>query len=152
MTSILDKVKDYLNQVDVDYEVEEESIWFTGEGDTGSYDMSFIVLKDYQNIFLFLEFGKIIPEHKRLNVAEFIVRINNMFPLGGFEMFIDKGFVKYKISNILKGGILSGEMLDEMVTDALFTMDISFPGFLAVCNKGKSAVEAFKIVENAILN
>jgi hypothetical protein len=103
MTSILSKVEDHLKKESVGYDIDKENIWFTGAGDTGSYEMRFIIHEDYQNIFLYLEFGKIIPEYKRLTVAEFIVRINNMFPLGDFEMFIDEGFVHYKISNILKG-------------------------------------------------
>jgi hypothetical protein len=41
-------------------------------------------------------------------------------------------------------------MLDEMVDDALFVMDISHSGFMAICNKGKSALEAFTIVESAL--
>lgn len=152
MTNLLTGVEDLLLKKDVNYEKEEKCIYFViAVEDDDAYEMKFFSFENDQ-IILFSDYGEKIPEDKRLIVIEFIVRINNMFPLGDFEMFIDEGFVQYKISNILKGAMLSEEILDEMVNDALFAMDISHPGFMAICNEGKSALEAFTIVESGLMN
>ena len=54
------------------------------------------------------------------------------------------------MSNILVGQLLTNKIIEKMVGGALFSMDFSSPGFTAICNEGKSAIDAFEIAQSAL--
>jgi hypothetical protein len=151
MTSVLSKIEDCLNKKSIDYIKEGNSVLFTlSSRDNDDYQIEFVSYEDINQICLYLEFGKIIPEDKRPIVAEYIVRINNRFRIGALKMNFNTGDVYYKMSNILNGRLLTNKIINKVVGEALFSMDISSPGFKAICNEGKSAIDAFKISQSAL--
>ena len=151
MTNVLSKIEDCLNKKSIDYIKEGNSVFFTlSSWDNDDYQIEFVSYEDIDQICLYLEFGKIIPEEKRPIVAEYVVRINNRFRIGGLKMNFNTGDVYYKMSNILNGRLLTNEIFDRMVGEALFSMAISSPGLTAICNEGKSAIDAFEIAQSAL--
>jgi hypothetical protein len=96
-TGIMNTVKDHLTKTEVGYIEYENNVLFIGALDNESYEITLYVDEDNQKIFLFLEFKGIISADKRLMVAEFIVRINNMSPFGNFEMNIDEVYVRQQV-------------------------------------------------------
>jgi hypothetical protein len=150
MTSSLIKIQNLLNKKNIPYINEENSVLFTlSARDNDDYQIEFVSYEGNNQICLHLEFNRTIPEEKRPIVAEYITRINNRLPIGALKMNFNTGDVYYKVSNILNGQLLTNKIINRMVGEALFSMDISSPGFKAICNEGKSAIDAFKIVENA---
>ena len=151
MAGILNKVEDHLNEKNVAYIKEENSVSFIGSiGDNDDYEIEFVSYEDDHQISLFLDYKETILENKKPIVAEYIVRINSRLPIGALRMNFNAGHVYYKMSNILVGQLLTNKIIEKMVGGALFSMDFSSPGFTAICNEGKSALEAFTIVESAL--
>ncbi len=153
MTDVMDAVKEYMKENRIKYKQVGSDVIYKLSGYRKEYTIRLTIIenKDIEHVYLHTDYDFPIPEDKRLTVAEFIIRINPRFPIGGFEMFIDSGLVRYKSFAVVTGGELTREMINDISSTAIGAMDNSEPGFMAILN-GRTAIEAFKIVENEAEN
>jgi hypothetical protein len=65
---------------------------------------------------------------------EFITRANYGINIGDFEMDLDDGEIRFKISMDVEAGVLSNIMVRNMMVAAYTTVDRFFPGLMSVLN------------------
>jgi hypothetical protein len=78
----------------------------------------------------------IVPENRRLAMAEFLIRINDILNVGNFDMNFDNGEISYRTSIDVEGDRLTSPMIKNCVSVNINTMDRWLPGIMAVINGG----------------
>ena len=78
----------------------------------------------------------IVPENRRLAMAEFLIRINDIMNIGNFDMNFDKGEISYRTSIDAEGVGLTSLMIKNSISVNIGTMDRWLPGIMAVINGG----------------
>ncbi len=95
--------------------------------------------------------GLNIPVQYRAAVAEYLIRVNYLLPLGNFEMDMDSGEVRFRAGCETPGGELSVAMVRSMVYAGIRSMDHYFPGVLAVVHGGLSPEAALARAETQVI-
>jgi hypothetical protein len=89
----------------------------------------------------------LVPDARRLAVAEFITRANYGLIIGNFELDFNDGEVRFKTSLDIEGGDLSTTMVRNLVYANLASMDRYLPGLRAVIEGTASPAEAVQQAE-----
>ena len=89
----------------------------------------------------------IVPERKRLAVAEFLTRANYGLVIGNFEMDLDDGEIRYKSSRDAETGELTPDMIKNAVYASVLMMDKYLPGILAVLGGNVAPKQAIDEIE-----
>jgi hypothetical protein len=92
--------------------------------------------------------AELVPEEKRLSVAEFLTRINYMLTVGNFEMDFSDGEVRYRTSVDVEGDHLSNALLKQLTMANVTMMDQHLPGILAIINDNVLPIDAVTMVQN----
>ncbi len=90
-----------------------------------------------------------VPESGRKRLSEFLVMANFGLILGGFEMDMDDGELRYKSSFIYNEEGEENEFRQHLF-NALYTMDRYFPGIMAVLFAGLEPRVAISQINNYI--
>lgn len=93
----------------------------------------FVANEDRSVVLLYVEYSPKVPEGRRKEAADFLTRANFGLWIGNFEMDMENGEVRYKVSLDLENGTLSHEMIDNMIGAGISTADRYFPAFMSVC-------------------
>jgi hypothetical protein len=112
-----------------------------------SFRMIFDVKEDAEQLILLAISPNNVPEDKRLVAAEFITRANYGLRIGNFELDMNDGEIRYKVAIDVEGSSLSPQMLRNMIGLGVGTLDRYFPGLMAICFTGQSALEAVQQIE-----
>ncbi|KAL7579921.1 hypothetical protein ACA910_004922 [Epithemia clementina (nom. ined.)] len=72
-----------------------------------------------------------IIENRRRELARYLAGANYKVMVGHFDLDFRDGEVRFKISVILRGTVLSQEMVKQMIGISMKTMDKFFPGMMA---------------------
>jgi hypothetical protein len=88
-----------------------------------------------------------VPDDRRLAAAEFMARANFGLVLGNFELDMEDGEVRYRVSIDIEGGELTNKMVRNMIGAGVVTLDRYFPGLMAVCYADRDPKEAVTEVE-----
>ncbi|OLP17678.1 hypothetical protein BST81_15270 [Leptolyngbya sp. 'hensonii'] len=89
-----------------------------------------------------------VPEKKRLAVAEFLTRANYDLIIGNFELDFEGGGVLYKTASIVNQGTdLSSQLIGQLVFVNVMTMDRYLPGLMSVIYANVSPSEAIAQIE-----
>ncbi len=147
MPNLMNTIKEYLKDQSVDYSIEDGQLYFTLANADFSHEFQISVDEEVGWIYLFSEYDEKIPKKKLPVVAEFLMRINNRFPIGHFQMDYDDAYVRYKSSNIVGDGLLATNMIDVIIGEGLTIMNAGHPGLVAILEDGKTAIDAFRIVD-----
>jgi len=95
--------------------------------------------------------GMNIPQPYRLNVLEYLSRVNYGLPVGNFDMNLDTGDVRFRTSIETPDGELTVPIVRAMVYTNVHTMDHYFPGVVAVVHGGLSPEAALARVETQMM-
>lgn len=68
-------------------------------------------------------YGAKVPVDRRAAVMEAITRINWRHGIGGFDMDLSDGEVRFRIGMDVENGLLSEKMVDNMLGFSLYSMD-----------------------------
>lgn len=79
-------------------------------------------------------------------IVEFMNRVNVGILLGGFEMNLNDGFMRFKQGLSFKSAPFPLPMLRAACIHAVQTTDLYLPGITAILYGGQNAAEAVKIV------
>jgi hypothetical protein len=90
------------------------------------------------------------PESGRKRVSEFLTMANYGLILGGFEMDMDDGELRYKSSFIYENEVGEEYEFKQHLFNALYTMDRYFPGIMAVLFTGLEPRVAISQINNYI--
>ncbi|MFA6319062.1 MAG: YbjN domain-containing protein [Elusimicrobiota bacterium] len=146
MGKLLDTVAEFLiDDKWVFDKVEGRDIIKTGvRVKNASYRMFIDCVEVRQQVMLYVLSPDVVAPEKRLFAAEFLTRANYGLRFGNFELDMDDGEVRFKVSVDVEGSLLSTQMVRNMVAMAVLTMDRYYPGLKAVCltdTTPKSAAE-----------
>ena len=87
-------------------------------------------------------------ESRRRELARYLAGANYKVMIGHFDLDFRDGEVRFKVSTILRGSMLSKEMVKQMIGISMKTMDKFFPGMMA-CEFGDiPADDALAALEN----
>lgn len=107
------------------------------------------LILDIRNAF-FISYGCIdmnVEEDQRREMAEFFTRANFGLPIGNFEMDMNDGEIRYKVSVDCDHTTLSGQMIERSLDMPLIMFQRYGNEMLKVMFGMESAEEAIKIAE-----
>jgi hypothetical protein len=149
MGKLITAVEQYLENDDWNYEkIEDKDIikaWVKGKN--ASYRLFFQAREDNDRLLVYAVSESNIPEEKRGEIAEFITRANYGLQIGNFEMDMDDGQIRYKVSVDVEGSSMSNEMVRNMILVGVTMIDRYFPGLMSVSFAGISAKDAIAQIE-----
>lgn len=148
-TPLLDKVKQFLTEDDWKFEaVPDTTILRMGfKGDNGNWTVLAQSKEDYEQVFIYSVWTSNVSEDKRAAAAEYVTRANYGLPIGGFEMDLNDGEVRYKTSIDIEGGELTPTMIKNLLYLNVLTFDKYLGGLNKVVFGGVAAADAIKEIE-----
>lgn len=88
-----------------------------------------------------------IPESKRQTVAEYLTRANYGLNIGNFELDMDDGEVRYKVSSVWGEILPSLKVVERLVDTGFVMLDRYGSGLLSVVYGNATPQEAIKAAE-----
>lgn len=149
-TSALSKVVRYLKKEDWKFSVSpDRNLVHMGVGArNGTFNIAIAATEEEKIVVVYVIAPIKVPEGiKRINVADFITRANYGLIVGNFEMDFADGDLRYKSSVQFKGGVLSDQMIEDLLGKSVSTMDHYFTGLMKVIYSDTSASEAINDIE-----
>ncbi len=89
-----------------------------------------------------------VPEHKRMEMAEFITRANYDMVLGNYEMDFEDGELRFKTSIDVEGTQLTPELVKPVLYANVLMMDQYLPGVMSVIYADVAPKTAVEQVES----
>ncbi|HIJ80291.1 MAG TPA: hypothetical protein HPP76_01120 [Desulfuromonadales bacterium] len=102
-------------------------------GKNSDFKAVFVVREEHDSLFFYVEIAPKVPDGRRKEAADFLTRANFGIGIGNFEMDMENGEVRYKISIDMEGGVLSHAMVNNIIRTGFSTTDRYFPAFMSVC-------------------
>ena len=115
--------------------------------ETGLFELVIETDSDPREVNIFLYLPNNVPEAKRLQVMEYLTRINWHLPMGHFEMDLDDGQVRFVVSQLVNDGHLPAEPTLTLMRNALDRVETFFPGILRIVHGHLHAVAALTEIE-----
>lgn len=137
MGPIFETVGGWLEEQGIEYETrDDQSFSFNYKGSNGLWPC-FVICREEEAQVLFYSVAPVaVAEASRVDVAEFILRSNYGAVLGGFEMDVDDGEVRYRTGLDVSDTKLDPIMFRNIVLMNLLMMDTYMPALLAVIHGG----------------
>lgn len=145
MSALKDIVKQYFEENDWEYEQspENDGAFFAGvETDNGDFDVVIVAEDDANQLTCFCVHPDEVPEDRRSDVAEYMVRVNNSTMIGIYDMDFDDGTLRVRSSMNLADMQPTSSMVALLLHGAISTADIYYPGLQAVIEGEASPEEA----------
>lgn len=131
--------------------IKGKTIVFLGiNGENGRFQCVGDVIEDEKKFIFFSICGTNVPEEKRLNMSELLVRLNFGKFLGNFEMDYEDGEIRYKTSMILGSELIEPEILEYTIMANILTMDTSLSGLMMLINDDITPLQAYELIGNSV--
>jgi len=149
MGKILEIIEAHLTQDDWNYtkSKDKDMIICGVNGKNATFRLYFYVNEETEYLLITTAIDTRIPEHKRILVAEYIIRANYNLNLGSFELNMETGEIQYKTSISVKNGELSVQMVEHMIDAGVFTSDQYYTGLMAIIFADKTPLDAINEIE-----
>jgi hypothetical protein len=149
MSALIDIAENYLIDIGWKYEKDDDhGVIKTGVNATNaSYRLIVYAIEDKDLLTVYVSQDNNIPDNLRAAVAEFIARANFGLNLGNFDLDMDSGELGYKVAIDVEGGVLSTDMIGNMVGAAVATMDKYYPGLMSVLFANVAPQDAIMQIE-----
>jgi hypothetical protein len=85
-----------------------------------------------------------VPQKMKLKMAELVVRINQIAPIGHFKLNIDKGIMCYTTSIMIGKASVDDEIIEHVIFTNLFLAGQFFPVVADVMSGQKTPQKAFE--------
>lgn len=129
-------------------ELAEHSVVARVRGEAANYDVILTVHEDLDVLRCWVAFPVYASEPWRAAACDLLNRINHdELLMGGFEMAPDSGRVRWRLGCDVEGGVLSTQMVHNILTAGLAMSDRFFPALMAVGVLGLSPEAALALVE-----
>lgn len=132
---LIDQVQSMLSELDWEPTVQEDGcLYYPMQGNTGSWTVRVLVddKPEEINIWVMATMPVIIPEPRRRELADFLMRINLEFSPGHFVQLMESGEIVYVAGIELMDGQLTPRMLSHYFHAAIRNMDEFLPHFLTL--------------------
>ncbi|ACL21274.1 hypothetical protein DesLBE_0070 [Desulfitobacterium sp. LBE] len=108
--------------------------------------VSFIIVDEEQESLLCnTHIKQKIPFAKRVEVCNFMNRINYELAIGNFEMDMDDGEIRFRTYLDSANSEPSQEQLINLIWNGAQTFDTYYPGFIKIVSEDYSAEEAVRV-------
>ena len=146
---LMDKVRSFLDTEGITYQshpVREHSavVSMNLTGKSGSYRTFVEAREGQKRVLVYVECPVKVPGMRRSLAAEFLMRVNYSLALGNFELDFRDGEVRYRNAIDVDGGVLSLEMIRQLIMVPAATMDRFFGGLMQVVYGTTLPAEAFE--------
>jgi len=149
MGALTDIVKKYFeaNQWEYEQSPENEGMFLAGvETDSADFDV-LVVAEDQDNqLTCFCICPDEVPEDRRSEVAEYIIRVNNNLMIGVFDMDFDDGDVRVRSSINFADMQPTTDAVALLLHGAISSADIYYPGLQAVLDDEAAPEDALEDV------
>lgn len=153
MGRLLDAAIDFLDGDGWQYEVEPgradtegPRVHFRFSGEHAQYDCWIVCYEDTERVCILSIFPLVIPEDKRLRVAEYLMRANFGILVGNFELDFRDGEVRMKTSADVEDIPLTATFMKNLLVANLGTADRYFPGLGKVLFAGMAPADAIAVL------
>ncbi|MGE5675782.1 MAG: YbjN domain-containing protein [Mycobacterium leprae] len=116
-------------------------------GETGTWNCYAEVREEQQALIFFSVCPVKVPEHKRMDLAEFLTRANYGLIVGNFEMDFRDGEIRYKTSVRTGEETLPLTLIRNLVYGNVAMMDRYLPGIMTVMYGGASPAQVIAEIE-----
>ena len=145
---LIETCREFLDAAGLAYHTnstKQESTVFsmTMTGKTASFRTHLEIKEAQKRIFVYVICPIKVPEMKLSAVAEFLMRCNYSMALGSFDVDFRDGEVRFRNGIDVEGGVLSKEMVRQLVMLSVATMDRFFGGLMQVVYGSSVPLEAF---------
>ena len=152
-TPLMDKVREFLDNESITYQAHpprEESavVSMNLTGKNGSYRTFVEARQGQKRVLVYVESPVKVPVMRRGVAAEFLMRVNYSLALGNFELDFRDGEVRYRNGIDVDGGVLSLEMIRQLIMVPASTMDRFFGGMMQVIYGTTLPAEAYEECRN----
>lgn len=93
---------------------------------------TFLVIQDKEIVLFYVQLPAKAPEGRKKEAADFITRANYGMNIGNFEMDMEDGEIRFKVSLDVEAGTLSNVMVRNILMAGFGTVDRYFPGLMSV--------------------
>lgn len=132
---LIDQVQSMLSEIGWEPSTQEDGcLYYPYKGDTGTWTTRVLVddTPDEVNFWVMVNVPVIIPEQRRRELADFLMRINPQFSPGHFILLMESGEIVYAAGIELMDSKLTPKMLEHYFHAALRVMDEFLPHFLTL--------------------
>lgn len=147
---LIECISDYLANDDWKFDREGEegnAIQAYVRGDQATFRMRFATDEEGSLLTFMLHGPTHVPDDLRPEVLELLNLMNVRYMIGNFELNVARGEVSFRVGYDLEGGILSDQMIRNMISSAVSAFDKLFPALMAVCFAGVSPAQALVSAE-----
>ncbi len=147
---LIDRVEACFKQNEWPYERFEEDetvLQFDVSGQNAYYKGYVYTEENLRHMVVLVFVPNLVPENKRIAVAEFFNRANYGLSVGNFELDMEDGEARYRVAVDIEGGELSTTMVENMVGMGFILIDRYYPGIMALLYSDATPAEAIAAVE-----
>ncbi|MGI6357702.1 MAG: YbjN domain-containing protein [Bacillota bacterium] len=147
---ILETVCEYLDNERWSYHADRERslVFFDVAGEKGTMSCAIVVDEGLRCLTFLIQLGVTVPGIKRLRMSDFITRVNYALLLGCFELNVDSGDMRFRVSLPLADAELSRQQLRDIIATGIYTVDRYYPGVMMLIYKNATAAEAYNDGQN----
>jgi hypothetical protein len=151
MEHLFQQVIGLLNDTNYRFDVAQQHwmIRLPVEGLTGRF-VSYLRILDLGQLVMYSKHEAEVPISQRLNMAEFITRVNFGIVVGNFEMDFSDGEIRFKTSIDSQGEIVTNNVLTSLINANLANMELYLPGIQVMMTGDVSPEEALELCQQQI--
>jgi hypothetical protein len=149
-SELLQRVKQGLEEMDQSFAEESDSpcLRMMLNDSNGFFPCMLLVWPDYPIIGVYTQLQCRVPEEKRLEMADFLNRVNSNGWHGNFEMDAESGNLRYRTSLNLADGVLTTHMLAALLYGNASAMNRFLPGIMSLIWNDVAAEDAIGFCED----
>ena len=155
MGKLFDSALEWLNEEDWSYTEQHRDNgdnWTrsTYSADNSKFDVVLDAREETELFYVYVYFPINVPQKNRVDVAELLTRINYNLKIGNFELDMEDGQIRYKVSVDIEGSELVTKMVHNMINVALSMSDTYIPAVMHICYGNKTPVEALNTLRENV--
>ena len=131
------------------FEEDETALQFEISGKNAYFKGYVYTEESLRHVVILIFVPNLIPENKRIAVAEYFNRANYGLSVGNFELDMDDGEARYRVAVDIEGGEMSTTMVENMVGMGFVLTDRYYPGIMALLYSDATPAEAIAAVEGS---
>ncbi|MEP7347744.1 MAG: YbjN domain-containing protein, partial [Gemmatimonadaceae bacterium] len=113
-------------------QIDAQSLIVTLRCERAVYGVFFGANDSTNLVRLTTSYGSTVPEDRRVAIAEAVTRINARFSFGNFDLDFEDGELRFRIGIDVEDGLLSEQMVNNMLGCALQAMDRFHPALMRI--------------------
>ncbi len=107
------------------------------------------VREEHQQVMFYVIYPLRAPTERRVEVIEFVTRVNYGLAMGNMEMDVSDGEVRFKMSADVSVAPFSLSLLRSLMQTCIATADRYYPGYTALLYSDLTPAQAVARVEDA---